>query len=109
MKVSGSRSCNLEGRKQFLSKLAEVSGQVSFLDKAVLMSFNPDGKLEIVSFGFDPMELATSLKGIAEAMEKGLSEEMPTENKLVDLLKGLAISSGYPLGEEDNSKDELFD
>lgn len=109
MKVSGSRSGNLEGRKQFLSELARVSGQVSFLDKAVLMSFNPDGKLEIVSFGFDPRELATSLKGIAEGMEKGLSEGMSTEDKLVDLLRGIAISSGYPLEEEDNSKDELSD
>lgn len=106
IEVRGEGNGSLDGRREFLSHLARVSSQVSELKHGVVISFDSKGDVLVSSFGFDPLGLANTLSGIADAMRKGISEPSPEEEmlKMLSNLSSLRITDEEDMSDESSSK-----
>ena len=106
MEVRGEGNGSLDRRREFLSHLARVSSQVSKLKHGVVISFDSKGEVLVSSFGFDPLELANTLSGIADAIRKGISEPSPEEEmlKMLSNLSSLRITDEEDMSDESSSK-----
>ena len=106
MEVRGEGNGSLEGRREFLSHLARVSSQVSELKHGVVISFDSKGEVLVSSFGFDPLGLANTLSGIADAIREGISELSPEEEmlKMLSNLSSLRITDEEDMSDESSSK-----
>ncbi len=105
LNASGESNGSLEGRKQFLEALTKMSSKVSTMDKAVLLSFDPKGKVDISSFGFHPLELAATL-GISKTIRDGVFQSQNPEEALIAALKDVAIACGVSPEELDKLEDD---
>lgn len=106
LNASGESNGSLEGRKQFLEALTEMSSKVSTMDKAVLLSFDPKGKVDISSFGFHPLELAATLDGISKTIRDGVFQSQNPEEALIAALRDVAIACGVSPEELDKLEDD---
>lgn len=106
LNASGESNGSLEGRKQFLAELTKMSSKVSTMDKAVLLSFDPKGKVDISSFGFHPLELAATLDGISKTIRDGVFQSQNPEEALIAALRDVAIACGVPTEELDKLEDD---
>mgnify|MGYP000970934829 FL=1 len=106
LNASGESNGSLEGRKQFLEALTEMSSKVSTMDKAVLLSFDSKGKVDISSFGFHPLELAATLDGISKTIRDGVFQSQNPEEALIAALMDVVSAFGDTPEELDNSEDD---
>lgn len=106
LNASGESNGSLEGRKQFLEALTEMSSKVSTTDRAVLLSFDPKGKVDLSSFGFHPLELAATLDGISKTIRDGVFQSQNPEEALIAALMDIASASEAPQGELDRLEDD---
>lgn len=106
LNASGESNGSLEGRKQFLEALTKLSSKVSTMDKAVLLSFDPKGKVDISSFGFHPLELAATLDGVSKTIRDGVFQSQNPEEALIAALMDIASASEAPQGELDRLEDD---
>ena len=106
LNASGESNGSLEGRKQFLEDLTKMSSKVSTMDKAVLLSFDPKGKVDISSFGFHPLELAATLDGISKTIRDGVFQSHNPEEALIAALMDIASDFEAPQGELDKLEDD---
>lgn len=106
LNASGESNGSLEGRKQFLEALTEMSSKVSTMDKAVLLSFDSKGKVDISSFGFHPLELAVTLDGVSKTIRDGVFQSQNPEEALIAALMDIASSGGVPPEELDKLEDD---
>lgn len=105
LNASGESNGSLEGRKQFLEALTEMSSKVSTMDRAVLISFDPKGKVDISSFGFHPLELAATLDGVSKTIRDGVFKSQNPEEALIAALMDVVSAFGDTPEELDNSED----
>ena len=105
LNASGESNGSLEGRKQFLEALTKMSSKVSTMDKAVLLSFDTKGKVDISSFGFHPLELAATLDGISKTIRDGVFQSQNPEEALIAALMDVVSAFGDTPEELDNSED----
>ena len=106
LNASGESNGSLEGRKQFLEELTKMSSKVSTMDKAVLLSFDPKGKVDISSFGFHPLELAATLDGISKTIRDGVFQSQNPEEALIAALMDITSDFEAPQGELDKLEDD---
>lgn len=106
LNASGESNGSLEGRKQFLADLTKMSSKVSTMDKAVLLSFDPKGKVDISSFGFHPLELAATLDGVSKTIRDGVFKSQNPEEALIAALMDVASSFEAPQGKLDKLEDD---
>ena len=105
LNASGESNGSLEGRKQFLEALTEMSSKVSTVDKAVLLSFDLKGKIDISSFGFHPLELAATLDGISKTIRDGVFQSQNSEEALIAALMDIASAFEDTPEKLDNPED----
>lgn len=65
-------NCCLDGQRDFLSQLVKASGEVSEMKGGVLITNPINGYLEVVSFGYHPLDLAEELANISETIKRTL-------------------------------------
>lgn len=106
LNASGESNGSLEGRKQFLEALTEMSSKVSTMDRAVLLSFDLKGKVDLSSFGFHPLELAATLDGISKTIRDGVFQSQNPEEALIAALMDVVSAFGDTPEELDNSEDD---
>lgn len=106
LNASGESNGSLEGRKQFLEALTEMSSKVSTMDRAVLLSFDSKGKVDISSFGFHPLELAATFDGVSKTIRDGVFQSQNPEEALIAALMDIASAFEAPQGELDKLEDD---